>query len=416
MIVILLLQTNLWEFTVHTASTGQATSCAGQCRLPCVQVSAGYLVCRSVQATSCAGQCRLPRVQVSGGYLVCRYMIQVMDMAPDQAIADFESARGHAQERDNYKEDLRRALWINEDPSTYTVVVSKAGRCRGGWRNGQWCKNLVTQAHTSPVSRPTHHQRSESQPSPRRGRGGWARRASIGGESSDTTPSSMNGSERRLRSRSSSRVRNAADTWRVTPTAAPSHPSEAEEATPRGRKRHRDRSESVSSMRGPWLPPCENSVVEPPRLRFKRAPCDTRYGGADQQRYDPYFYQQRQGGGPTRPERGPTRPERGPYAPISPHDGRRVNQYTGPRRYHTPSRQNSEQQHRDLVELENREPLSFPDDLPPRKGFLDRSRGWEGEGRGPGRNPRSPGAVADVFSPENTPRSLGRRRNRYEPY
>ncbi|XP_047499523.1 RNA/RNP complex-1-interacting phosphatase-like [Penaeus chinensis] len=55
------------------------------------------------------------------GYMVCRYMIQELGIPPDQAIADFNSARGHEQERQNYLANLRRASWLQSTPSTPTT-------------------------------------------------------------------------------------------------------------------------------------------------------------------------------------------------------------------------------------------------------------------------------------------------------
>ncbi|XP_063596040.1 RNA/RNP complex-1-interacting phosphatase-like isoform X2 [Penaeus indicus] len=55
------------------------------------------------------------------GYMVCRYMIQELGIPPDQAIADFNSARGHEQERQNYLANLRRASWLQGTPSTPTT-------------------------------------------------------------------------------------------------------------------------------------------------------------------------------------------------------------------------------------------------------------------------------------------------------
>ncbi|XP_042875245.1 RNA/RNP complex-1-interacting phosphatase-like isoform X1 [Penaeus japonicus] len=55
------------------------------------------------------------------GYMVCRYMIQQLGIPPDQAIADFNSARGHEQERENYLANLRQASWFKNTPSTPTT-------------------------------------------------------------------------------------------------------------------------------------------------------------------------------------------------------------------------------------------------------------------------------------------------------
>jgi len=42
------------------------------------------------------------------GYMVCRYLIERLGWEPDEAISAFDEARGHAQERQNYLEDLRK--------------------------------------------------------------------------------------------------------------------------------------------------------------------------------------------------------------------------------------------------------------------------------------------------------------------
>ncbi|KAH6939273.1 hypothetical protein HPB50_016745 [Hyalomma asiaticum] len=42
------------------------------------------------------------------GYLVCKYMIQKLSVAPATAIEQFESARGHKFDRDEYVSDLKR--------------------------------------------------------------------------------------------------------------------------------------------------------------------------------------------------------------------------------------------------------------------------------------------------------------------
>ncbi|XP_029849545.2 RNA/RNP complex-1-interacting phosphatase [Ixodes scapularis] len=41
------------------------------------------------------------------GYLVCRYMIEKLGVPPDDAIREFECARGHRFDRDEYVRDLR---------------------------------------------------------------------------------------------------------------------------------------------------------------------------------------------------------------------------------------------------------------------------------------------------------------------
>uniref|UniRef100_A0A2C9M151 Uncharacterized protein n=2 Tax=Biomphalaria glabrata TaxID=6526 RepID=A0A2C9M151_BIOGL len=44
------------------------------------------------------------------GYLICRYMIEELNIEPDEAIALFNEARGHKLERENYLEDLRQRI------------------------------------------------------------------------------------------------------------------------------------------------------------------------------------------------------------------------------------------------------------------------------------------------------------------
>jgi len=45
------------------------------------------------------------------GYLVCRYMIEKLCMDPETAIAAFDEARGHKQERQNYIQHLKTKGW-----------------------------------------------------------------------------------------------------------------------------------------------------------------------------------------------------------------------------------------------------------------------------------------------------------------
>ena len=50
--------------------------------------------------------------------MVCRYMIEKLDMSPDEAITMFNTARGHEQERENYLQHLRSLAWNKEDRVT----------------------------------------------------------------------------------------------------------------------------------------------------------------------------------------------------------------------------------------------------------------------------------------------------------
>ncbi|CAI2727706.1 unnamed protein product [Schistosoma spindalis] len=44
------------------------------------------------------------------GYLICRYLIDFMNMNPKDALREFEWARGHPVERENYVEDLLNSV------------------------------------------------------------------------------------------------------------------------------------------------------------------------------------------------------------------------------------------------------------------------------------------------------------------
>ena len=50
--------------------------------------------------------------------MVCRYMIEKLDMSPDEAITLFNTVRGHEQERDNYLQHLRALAWVKEEQVT----------------------------------------------------------------------------------------------------------------------------------------------------------------------------------------------------------------------------------------------------------------------------------------------------------
>lgn len=50
------------------------------------------------------------------GYLVCRYMIEKLGMEPETAIAAFDEARGHKQERQDYIQHLKNKEWENSRP------------------------------------------------------------------------------------------------------------------------------------------------------------------------------------------------------------------------------------------------------------------------------------------------------------
>lgn len=343
------------------------------------------------------------------GYLVCRYMIQVLDIAPDQAIADFESARGHVQERQNYLQDLRQALWMNEDPANYRVVNRTFGKNYVPNRGGN--KNQGGDAGGGVGDYSAYGGEELTN-----GAQGAEAEEGEGDSSQFQTPEAPSGSSLFNTSGSGGRSIRRAKRWsdsgrpsrkELSPRDAVGYPSTDDDGgdTPKGVKRYRERSESVSS-RGPWLPPVPGEEEERPRLKFKKSHQDSRYAHVSHQRYDPYFYQQRDGGGPTRSERQYGAPV---PSPVGRKDGA-VKKYRGARRYKSPVKED----HSPAVGFEDHQPLAFPEENRPQKGFLDSPSDL----RGPKRNPQSPGAELDVFSPEPTPgRSNPKRRSRrFEPY
>lgn len=69
------------------------------------------------------------------GYLVCRYMIEKLGLDPEAAIAAFDEARGHKQERQNYINNLKNKGWENaveEENKQDTYGAWRAARGGGG--------------------------------------------------------------------------------------------------------------------------------------------------------------------------------------------------------------------------------------------------------------------------------------------
>ncbi|XP_071528355.1 uncharacterized protein [Panulirus ornatus] len=308
------------------------------------------------------------------GYMICRFMIQQLGIPPDQAIADFNSARGHEQERENYLADLRQAPWIrdvvrtaddyfddNRDRRANTAF--KPGSSAHSWRSHPIGESPKS-AHTwrsppigeSPKS--AHTWRSPLGKSPN-------------GKAENTFPEWSPWSKGPVRRWSTS---------------------------PRNSERH--------SEWGPWRGSSPKEYHTSGKHEVGHSPLglrryyDRSYQGRMVPQYDPYFYQQRASGvGPHRP---PPRWAKNQYAQAGPQG--RPRQYRGPRMYRSP-RANEEAAAAPQCEEDPRTPLaarSYPD--------LPTTPYWSPEG--PGRNPLSPGAKDNVFSPI-TPR---RRSSRWNPY
>lgn len=95
------------------------------------------------------------------GYLVCRWMIEVAGMGPDTAIAAFNTARGHDQERDNYLKHLRSKGWENETEteSTPRHKWTKHDKQRSGGPGQRYEDHTVSRSrfNNSDRTRSGHH-------------------------------------------------------------------------------------------------------------------------------------------------------------------------------------------------------------------------------------------------------------------
>ena len=95
------------------------------------------------------------------GYLVCRWMIEVAGMGPDTAIAAFNTARGHDQERDNYLKHLRSKGWENETEteSTQRHKWTKHDKQRSGGPGQRYEDHTVSRSrfNNSDRTRSGHH-------------------------------------------------------------------------------------------------------------------------------------------------------------------------------------------------------------------------------------------------------------------
>nr|XP_045605338.1 RNA/RNP complex-1-interacting phosphatase-like isoform X2 [Procambarus clarkii] len=276
------------------------------------------------------------------GYIICRYMIQQLGISPDQAITDFNSARGHVQERENYLADLRQARWIKDvvpaDVPTTTSLTPNSSRGPASSRrpplnysqSNNW-ENRNNEAEWSPWSKEPARRWSLSPGNLRERREGWA-------------------------------------PWK-----------------------------GASPRQSPQELPKQQKAPSPYEARQYY---DERYHGRVAPQYDPYFYQERGSGiGPHRP--APRWVQKNQYEQAG-----RPRQYRGPRPYRSPL-----QSEEPAAQIE--ESRETPTRTPTGSKFhpsLPRTPYWPPEG--PKRDPLSPGARDNVFSPV-TPR---RRSSRWNPY
>jgi len=325
------------------------------------------------------------------GYLVCRYMVQMLDVAPDQAISDFNSARGHEQERPVYLEDLRLARWKDEDPLSYAKLDEKdnnntSAKRRRSDRGDGWYPGAAYAPSPAASPRPNTHIKFDDS--------GVA----------ESSSADLNASQ---------------------------------ETTPRGTKRARETDDCVHRWEdkdGEKEDEEEKKeALEDRKNKYKAAMGATVF--ADTDRYDPYFYQQRTGGGKSRRSKhglpGKTREEE-----VNPR------KYKGPRKHRSPPRLEKEDSTPDLG-LDDKDPLNVSDkegleskfllETPPNKVGTSREKKTpalfspeDDEAKkakktvlfSPESDPVPPESDA-LFSPEAAGETGGKRRKskmRYEPY
>lgn len=271
------------------------------------------------------------------GYMICRYMIQQLRIPSDQAIADYNSARGHAQERENYLADLRKAEWINEAIPVVSVDVQKG--------------SAITTINPFTSNSPDGTSTSIRRPS-------LDKYLNYYGKNGDGSPSSKVPVRRWSHSPGNQGGREGWAPWKG--------------ASPR----------QVSSQ-----PPKQQEGLSPYGARQYY---DQRYHGRVAPQYDPYFYQE-QGSG-IGPHRAASRwAQTYNQKQSGPHGQPR--QYRGPRPYRSPPR-NEEP----VAEFEeSTEPLARTPTGCKLHHSLPRTPYWPPDG--PRRHPLSPGARDEVFSP-----------------
>lgn len=310
------------------------------------------------------------------GYLVCRYMIQVLGIAPDQAIADFNSARGHEVERENYLTDLRQAPWMNQPIATYSKSSSSSSYRRNADLDNSAASLDSSANNTSTLDTTSSEVESPSGPSFRPGLSWNIPLLKYPGASEDARESL--GPVRRWSNspRQDERVHR-----RSTRRSSRNHPDGESPTT--ASTRHQIRYSSYGARRY----------------------YDQTYQGRVAPQYDPHFYQEQGSGvGPHRPL---PRYQRQQQAPNN-----APRQYRGPRPYRsppnavetatTPARREAPDDYFKTPDTSRaKDTFKTPDTY----RTPDASRTPRCRPSGPTRNPLSPGAQDDVFSPIRLRRS-----------
>ncbi|XP_063880735.1 uncharacterized protein LOC135111406 isoform X1 [Scylla paramamosain] len=308
------------------------------------------------------------------GYLVCRYMIQVLGIPPDQAIADFNSARGHEQERENYLADLRQAPWMDEAVLKYSRSNSKSKE--------------ASEYPTNPLDTST------------------ASLDTTNNSTLDTTNNTtLDTTASEVESPGGSMGVASRQTWNIPLLKYPGTPEDESRPLPPLRRWSpvEERHSKRSSRRTRRYNPVDNSSEERPVRRHKerysaygaRDYYDQIYQGRIAPQYDSHFYQHRGSGvGPHRPlpryqrqqlQQGPSNAPR---------------QYRGPRPYRSPPAADT-----NTYSNTNTPVRQDRQEAPEYYRTPDASRTPRLRSHGPLRNPLSPGVREDVFSPTSRRRS-----------
>ncbi|CAL4085539.1 unnamed protein product, partial [Meganyctiphanes norvegica] len=307
------------------------------------------------------------------GYMICRYMIQRLEIPADQAISDFDSARGHKQERDNYLQDLREATWINEDPYKETENDVEEGSDERQQRHDGDGDRNEDEGRTGDNCYSNGYE-DESNSTPGHTNGYFRRDNGTDSDFSTLGPVRRWSNSPRFSPRSGGRGSPYGNGWR-------------------GDNRRGDGRGGRGSRRGRFSPTAA-------RMYY-----NNHYHGQPSQQYDPHFYERRDAGSGIGPHRPSTRRDVhfrengnnqiGPHRHRNRNDHQTPRQYQGRRNYKSPPRFQQE----DSSKL-----LSPPSDLPKTPGFPKTPALPPMDG--PSRHPLSPGVRPGIFSPEenNTPR------------
>ncbi|XP_045115675.1 uncharacterized protein LOC123507130 isoform X2 [Portunus trituberculatus] len=316
------------------------------------------------------------------GYLVCRYMIQVLGIPPDQAIADFNSARGHEQERENYLADLRQAPWMDEAVVRFSRSNSKASN--------------ASEYSTNPLDASTASSLDTT----------------LNSTLDTTNNTSLDTTASEVESPGGSMGVASGRSWNIPLMKYPGTPEDESKPMPPLRRWSpvEERQSKRSSRRTRRYNPVDHPSEERPARRHKerysaygaRDYYDQIYQGRIAPQYDSHFYQHRGSGvGPHRPLPRYQRQQQQQQQQPGPSNALR--QYRGPRPYRSPPAAESNTYSNTNTNTNTNTPAR--EEAPEYYRTPDASRTPRLRSHGPLRNPLSPGLREDVFSPVSRRRS-----------